>query len=454
MEETAVYTMQSHGCETDEELQIPPGCIYVTFAECGLEGNTTSDYEKMLELFQNNSPWLKDPVQYKDHIEAYINEENIRAHYPIRHIHIHTSDSEVNTYHNVCYLPNLLWSCNANKKNRSPPAPLDSSHTHAIYLKSGLYTPGIPLISDHDLHEPFDERIFIDKSNIKLSQIIEIYDGSLLPTLDTIVYHLDQMKGKNITDDDDITYDEFERAYLEALNEESLQFDEKRPFLSYVTQQELFKNYPGIYYNLACRVNCYGNVSPKQGLRRKQSFESYESMTKSSADQDNRDAQYMIANMYYHNNHKPEAFKYYKLAADQGYRNAQYFTAKMYFYGEGIEENKPESIKYYHLAAEQGHIPSQFNLGVIYYHGNGVPQDKSKGAKYYQLAADQGDSISQFNMGVIYSTGSVVPKNQQKAIKYYKLAAAQGHHKAQLALEKIKGGTRKRNMKTRKQIKM
>jgi TPR repeat protein len=453
MEEPIVYTMQAHGCETDEVLKIPPGCIYVTFADCGLEGDVTSDYEKMLELFQSDSPWLKDPVQYKNHIESYINEENIKNYKSIRHIHIHTSDSDVNTYHNLFYLPNLSWSCNSNKGNRSPPAPLDSSHTHAFYLKSGLYTPGIPLISDHDVDEPIDERIFIDKSKIKLSQLIEIYDGSLLPDLYKIVYYLDEMKGKPLTDEDDITYDEFERAYLEALNEDALQIDEKRPFSSYITQEELFKKYPGIYYNLACRINCEGDVSPKQGLRRKQSFESYESMTKLSADEGNRDAQYMIATMYYHNDDKPNAFRYYKLAADQGDRNAQYITGKMYFNGEGIEENKLEAVNYYQLAAAQGDDISQFNLGAIYFTGNGVPQDKSNGVKYYQLAAAQGDMTAQFNLGVIYSTGNGVPQNQQKALKYYQLAAAQGHPKAQSALEKLKGGTkRKRKIKTRKNV--
>jgi TPR repeat protein len=428
--EPIVYTMQAHGCDTDSELEVPPGCVYVTFAECGKNSNVTSIDKRVFELFESNSPLLKDPVNNKDEIEAYINQDNIKMGWSIRHIHVHhaAGDETSRTYHNCFYYPELSWSCNADKENFSPPAELDSSHTHMVFLKSGLYTTGIPLIPKHDLHESIEKRIFMNKSKIKLSHIIEIYGHSLLPTIPSILRNLEMVKEKTITEEDDILHTELEKAYLNALHEDLKQLNPKRRSSEYVTQKELFIYYPGIYYNLSCRSNCYGYEStPKQDLRRKKSFESYEAMTKLSADQGNKHAQFTLGRMY----DDSKSFHYLKLAADQGHMIAQFMVGMKYFHGTGVPVDKPAAAHYFKLASDQGHIEAQHNMAVIYFNGYGVPVNKDEAFKYFKLEANQGRPEAQFKIGRVYYYGDGVPLNKEEAFRYWKLAADQGHTEAQ-----------------------
>ena len=422
--------MQAHGCDTDTELEVPPGCIYVTFAECGKNSNVTSIDQRMFELFESNSLLLKDPVRNKDEIEAYINQDNINMGMPIRHIHIHHAggNETSRTYHNCFYYPELSWMCTATKEHFSPPAKLDSSHTHMTFLKSGLYTTGVPLIPNHNLDESMEKRIFMDKDKIKLSQIVEIYGNSLLPTIPSILRNLEIIKEKTITEEDDILYTELEKAYLNGLHEDLKQLNPKRNSSEYVTQKELFTYYPGIYYNLSCRSNCYGDEpSPKQDLRRKKSFESYEEMTKLSADQGNKHAQFTMGRIY----EGSKSFHYFKLSADQGHVIAQFTVAMMYFHGKGVSENRREAARYFKLAADQGNIQAQHNLAVMYFNGYGIPVNKQEAIKYFKLSADQGHSEAQLKIGRIYYYGDGVPVNKEEAFKYWKLAADKGLTEAQ-----------------------
>ena len=235
--ETPVYTMQGHGCDLKRTERIPEGCMYVTMALCGLPSYHDSSYNKMLELFSSNDPMLRDPKKNLKKIEAHIGMKI--------HVHFHgTNDGDLNTYQDCIYDPFSKWHCDKDGKHVSEQN--SSELTHFFAYKSGLFEPGNDLI--------IPQQIF-NKQTIPIEQINTLWEHSLLPTTKVI---LEQIK-----DGPFITYDTLNLAYHRALHTE-FGFES-------ITQKELFRRHPGIYYNMACRVPCYADEQPYLDLRRQNS---------------------------------------------------------------------------------------------------------------------------------------------------------------------------------------
>jgi len=250
--ETPVYTMQGHGCDLKRTERIPEGCMYVTIALCGLPSYNDSSYNKMLELFSSNDPMLYDPKKNFKKIEEAIGQK----------IHVHfygTNDGDSNTYQDCIYDPFSKWHCDKDGKHISEQN--SSELTHFFAYKSGLFEPGNPLI--------IPQQIF-NKQTIPIEQINTIWEHSLLPTTKII---LEQIK-----DVPSITYDALNLAYHRALHTE-FGFES-------ITQKELFRRRPGIYYNMACRVPCYADEKPYLDLRRENSDKAQTSFRTSFEEED------------------------------------------------------------------------------------------------------------------------------------------------------------------------
>jgi len=225
-----IYYMGSHGCDTDEELDVPKGCIYVTFAECSLQNFANDSYSKFLDMFSKNDILLKDPINNLEKLQKIFG-KNLHIHYP------EAKDSKMQKYFNNNYDTFLGWD----------------SKMHGCYaLKSGLYSIGTNVIITEDDSLKKSERTIKFK---KLSDTVEekdisyLYKDSLYPTLYDFfdVYRFGSR-----------SYPDFKEYANSAFS---------------VDQKTLFEYFPGIHYNLACRVDCrnHHKPSPKHLLRRQES---------------------------------------------------------------------------------------------------------------------------------------------------------------------------------------
>lgn len=103
-----------------------------------------------------------------------------------------------------------------------------------------------------------------------------------------------------------------------------------------------------------------------------------------------------LAITYYNGNGVPQdykkAFSYAEQSADQGNKNAQFLLGKMYQDGLGTDREAPEeAVKWYKLAAEQGLNSASYSLGECYETGTGVEEDIDEAVKWYTLAEEQGN---------------------------------------------------------------
>lgn len=113
------------------------------------------------------------------------------------------------------------------------------------------------------------------------------------------------------------------------------------------------------------------------------------------------------------------AVSWYNKAAEQNHRDAQYVMGRLYASGEGVGQNFTEAVRFYEMAAAQGHPKAQFYLGLMVQAGLGVKQDIPRAIKLYQKAADKGETGSMYYLGNCYRFGIGVAKDADKGEQYY-----------------------------------
>jgi hypothetical protein len=213
-----IYTINSHGCDSEELLDVPDNCIYVTF---GLSGSTVpNDFyrQKFIKMFSENHPLLKDPVNNLSKLQDIFNID----------VHIHYKDAKdpnMRKYLNPNYDCFLGWYMN-------------DKYTA---LKSGLYSIGTNI----------NQSEIILNNTVTEDNIKYLYTDSLYPTFDSI---------KNIG------------IHNANLNYTHFEFNIKNMFK--VDQATLFHYFPGIHYNYACRVDC-SNINNPSKIHQDRRFASF-----------------------------------------------------------------------------------------------------------------------------------------------------------------------------------
>ena len=224
-----IYYMGSHGCDTDEELDVPKGCVYVTFAECSLSNYINDSYSKFLEMFSKNDILLKDPINNLEKLQKIFG-KSLHIHYP------EAKDRQMQKYFNNMYDTLLGW---------------DDKIDGCYALKSGLYSIGtnVMITGEDTITRPSNSVKFKKLSGIvKETDINYLYKDSLYPTLEDLEIY--RVRSANYP-----YFTEYESQIFK------------------VDQKTLFEYFPGIHYNLACRVDCKNNHKPslKHLLRRQES---------------------------------------------------------------------------------------------------------------------------------------------------------------------------------------
>lgn len=132
------------------------------------------------------------------------------------------------------------------------------------------------------------------------------------------------------------------------------------------------------------------------------------------------------------------ALNEYKSAANNNDREAQYLLAKMYFAGEGTTQNYPQAVHWYRKSAESGYAPAQFALGMMLERRQGVRRTNFFAAlKWIEKAAGQEYAPAMYAAAMIYAEGRRVPPNLDRAIDWFRKASAQGHVDAQYQLARL-----------------
>ena len=124
---------------------------------------------------------------------------------------------------------------------------------------------------------------------------------------------------------------------------------------------------------------------------------------------------------------KVEAIRLFQLAAAQGDADAQYNWGVILLNGIDAVQDNAEAVRLLRLAAKHGHTDAQFNLGLMLKNGEAVLQDNAEAERWYRLAAAHGNADAQFNLGLMLNNGEAVLQDSEDADQWYRLAAAQGH---------------------------
>ena len=224
IQEPNVYYMASHGCDTNELLYVPEGCVYVTLGICGKLVWDTKNQEEFIKMFDENSKILNDPVANIEQLQKIFGTQ----------LHIHYAKAK--DYRMRKYV-NSSFSCFLNRTLKK-----DSFFAK----KSGLYSIGTYTTANfYKLND-----IITDKD------IDYLYKNSLYPTIDQI---------KNIYTLTNLNYQDFSSHIQTIFN---------------IDQKTLFHYFPGIYYNFSCRSDCNDstgdNPSTFHIARRQDSFKGNE----------------------------------------------------------------------------------------------------------------------------------------------------------------------------------
>jgi hypothetical protein len=210
------YMTLGHGRELfTEELPVPEGCVYVTFAVCGL---VSKDLYRLLNAVSDPhiSVLLADPVKNLRALTAYFG-KSLHVHYP------GAKNPTSRTYYNTSFLPLVSWK------------------TRICTLgKSGFYRIG-GAVSDFSMPDPLPRTQYVsetDCNDITQEELEHMFAGSLYPTYDMFVKDLDSERSN--------TYD------IVLHNARKFRF----------SQAWAFQMFPGVHYNFLCRGSSHPDDEP------------------------------------------------------------------------------------------------------------------------------------------------------------------------------------------------
>lgn len=134
------------------------------------------------------------------------------------------------------------------------------------------------------------------------------------------------------------------------------------------------------------------------------------------------DAMYLLALLYYENGNEKEAYEWFSKAAENGQPDAMYYLGNFYAHPCGfdvVENNESYAIEYWLKAVELGSAKAMCELGWRYRQGWGdIEQDEEKAVKLFEKAAEQEYYDAYFWLSLCYKHGNGVEQNIEKAFEY------------------------------------
>lgn len=212
-----VYTTLGHGREFVSEtlLDVPAGCVYVTFAVCG---DVSKEPQKILDAFSNPKirEKLRDPVKHLKELTTLFG-ETLHVHYP------EAEDPTSRTYFDVRYLPFAGFSAKPD----------------CWSLKSGMYKMGDvnDFLAPNNIKKGttslFKYGAKLDCAHINTKALKYIYNGAVYPKLDIVTRDI---------------------SVKRKLSYKLLRYEVAK---CRFTQSWAFSKFPGVHYNFICRSHSY-----------------------------------------------------------------------------------------------------------------------------------------------------------------------------------------------------
>ncbi len=109
-----------------------------------------------------------------------------------------------------------------------------------------------------------------------------------------------------------------------------------------------------------------------------------------------------------------------KSSAEQGDSEAQFMLGVMYHNGEGVKQDFKESFKWFKKSALQNNKYAECNLGAMYALGQGVKIDATNAIKWLNKSGEDGYTPAYYNLGMIYKYGEIINQDGNKSIFYFK----------------------------------
>jgi hypothetical protein len=227
IESLQVYCMEGHGCDTGTICSVPLNCVYVTLAICGESIFVNNRLrQKFKQMFSDADPLLKNPIVNKRAILNKLFKSEVDETFVSETIHVHyrgLPDLKTDpTYMDCIYEPFAYW--------------YDSRRVG----KSGLYQLGTNILNNNPDFPREDTSYVTNPKNVSPLLLDEIYKDAIFPKIEV---------------------------------SEPISFDKIKASADSIHQSKLFTLFPGIYYNIVCRVPCYLDKRGPLLLRRKHSFQ-------------------------------------------------------------------------------------------------------------------------------------------------------------------------------------
>ncbi len=117
-------------------------------------------------------------------------------------------------------------------------------------------------------------------------------------------------------------------------------------------------------------------------------------------------------------------------SANQDNVDAVYFLADRYFKGDLVRKNVKRAIALFEKAADQGHSDAITDLGCFHVDGVGMRQSWTKAGTLFKKGVELGNERACVELAFFYFHGTTVPQDDQKGMELLELAASKGCERA------------------------
>jgi TPR repeat protein len=202
----------------------------------------------------------------------------------------------------------------------------------------------------------------------------------------------------------------------------------------------IFSVFSGVFMN----GQSYSGVIEDQSILEKgknhlynQKYDQAKKILTPLANDNDREAQYYLAQVYRAQKQFDKAFTWFKKSGDNGNSQAYFQMGLMHDNGEGVEMNPLNAMDWYRKA-KLSEINSLSDKQAKFYDDNQNGTLKQVTAntmlEKQKQVAENGDVEAQYIVAQRLDFGIFVPRNFAEAIKWYQRAAENGHKESQFQL--------------------
>lgn len=136
---------------------------------------------------------------------------------------------------------------------------------------------------------------------------------------------------------------------------------------------------------------------------------------------------------------KVKKYEYYLLkAAENNDVDAQFTIADLYFSGGPYKRDVIKAVYWFDSAAINGNAEASYILGGIYEDGvEDIKCDIKKALLYYEKAFDLGFTLAAYSLGNIYLEGKKIDKNIEESSYWFNRGAEEGDIYCKMHLEQL-----------------